>query len=207
VPTRKVPSGRTRRNGVTGDVIDAMVRCLSAGESVTTLGIQRICEEAGVARSAFYKNFDDKTDLLRKVVADATADLFDTACAWASGSGGKESMVAAQWNTVRVWREHAPLLRAYFEAAAYRPELAAIWDDRMKAVVTVMKERISNGQRDGSVPEDIDAQTVAEFIVYGFERLTAQHIATAPASADKKFARSISEVGWRLIYGSNDDRG
>ena len=202
MPTRKVSSGRTRRNGVTRDVIDATVRCLSAGESVTSLGIQRICEEAGVARSAFYKNFADKTDLLRRVVADATADLFDTACAWAAGSGGRESMVTAHWNTVRVWREHAPLLRAYFEAAAYDPELAAIWDDRMRAVVTVMKERIINGQRDGSVPDDLDAQTVAEFIVYGFERLTAQHIATAPASADKAFARSISEVGWRLIYGS-----
>jgi TetR/AcrR family transcriptional regulator, ethionamide resistance regulator len=206
VRTRKVPSGRTRRNGVTRDVIDATVRCLSAGDSVTSLGVQRICEEAGVARSAFYKNFTDKTDLLRRVVADATADLFDTARAWAAGTGGKESMVAAHWNTVRVWREHSPLLRAYFEAAAYDPELAAIWDDRMKAVVAVMRERISNGQRDGSVSDDLDAQTVAEFIVYGFERLTAQHIATAAASADKTFARSISEVGWRLIYGSTDDR-
>jgi TetR/AcrR family transcriptional regulator, ethionamide resistance regulator len=206
VPAGKVSSGRTRRNGVSRDVIDATVRCLSAGESVTSLGIQRICEEAGVARSAFYKNFADKTDLLRRVVADATANLFDTARAWAAGSGGRESMVAAHWNTVRVWREHAPLLRAYFEAAAYHPELAAIWDDRMQAVVTVMKERISNGQQDGSVPDDLDAQTVAEFIVYGFERLTAQHIATAPASADKAFARSISEVGWRLIYGSTADR-
>lgn len=203
MPTRKVASGRTRRNGVTRDVIDATVRCLSAGESVTSLGIQRICAEAGVARSAFYKNFTDKTDLLRRVVGDATADLFDTACAWAAGTGGRESMVTAHWNTVRVWREHAPLLRAYFEAAAYQPELAAVWDDRMKAVVTVMKERISNGQRDGSVPAGLDAQTVAEFIVYGFERLTAQHVATAPASADKAFARSISDVGWRLIYGSD----
>jgi AcrR family transcriptional regulator len=201
VPTRKVPSGRTRRNGVTEDVIDATVRCLAAGESVTSLGIQRICQEAGVARSAFYKNFADKTDLLRRVVADATADLFDTAHAWAAGGGGKESMVAAHWNTVRVWREHAPLLRAYFEAAAYQPELAAIWDDRIEEIVTVMKERIDNGQRDGSVPDDLDAQMVAEFIVSGFERLTAQHIATTPASADKAFARSISEVGWRLIYG------
>ena len=206
MPAGKVSSGRTRRNGVSRDVIDATVRCLSAGESVTSLGIQRICEEAGVARSAFYKNFADKTDLLRRVVADATANLFDTARAWAAGCGGKESMVAAHWNTVRVWREHAPLLRAYFEAAAYHPELAAIWDDRMQAVVTVMKERISNGQQEGSVPDDLDAQTVAEFIVYGFERLTAQHIATAPASADKAFARSISEVGWRLIYGSTADR-
>jgi AcrR family transcriptional regulator len=198
---RKAPSGRTRRNAVAGDVIDATIRCLSSGESFTTLGIQRICEEAGVARSAFYKNFTDKSDLLRRVVSDATADLFETACAWAAGTGGKTSMIAAQANTVRVWREHAPLLRAYFETASYDQEIAALWNERLQEVVAVMHKRIATGQRDGQVSAHLDAQTTAEFIVYGFERLTAEHIASAPASADRAFARSISEIGWTLIYG------
>jgi TetR/AcrR family transcriptional regulator, ethionamide resistance regulator len=203
--TRKVPSGRTRRNGVARDVIDATIRCLSAGENFTNLGIQRICDEAGVARSAFYKNFTDKTDLLHRVVSDATADLFDTACAWAAGTGGKTSMIAAQANTVRVWREHAPLLKAYFEAAGYEPEIAALWNDRLQEVVTVMRQRIKTGQRDGRVSTGLDAQTVAEFIVYGFERLTARHVASTPASADRAFVRSISEIGWALIYGQDTD--
>ncbi|MUL65480.1 hypothetical protein BOO86_13460 [Mycobacterium sp. CBMA 234] len=200
----KVASGRTRRNAVARDVIDATIRCLSAGESFTGLGIQRICQEAGVARSAFYKNFTDKDDLLRRVVADATTDLFGTASAWAGGTAGKKEMITAHANTVRVWRQHAPLLKAYFEAASYEPSFAAVWDERMRMVVTVMHQRIVDGQRGGSVSPDLDAQTVAEFIVYGFERLTAQHIASAPPSADKAFVRSISEIGWRLIYGQSD---
>jgi TetR/AcrR family transcriptional regulator, ethionamide resistance regulator len=198
---RKAPSGRTRRNAVARDVIDATIRCLSSGESFTNLGVQRICEEAGVARSAFYKNFTDKADLLRRVVAEATADLFETACAWVAGTGGKTSMIAAQTNTVQVWREHAPLLKAYFETAAYEPEIAALWNERLQEVVAFMRQRITAGQRDGRVSTDLDAQTVAEFIVYGFERLTARHIASAPASADRAFARAISEIGWTLIYG------
>lgn len=198
-----MPSGRTRRNGVARDVIDATIRCLSDGESFTNLGIQRICDEAGVARSAFYKNFTDKGDLLRRVVGDATADLFDTACAWAAGTGGRTSMIAAHTNTVQVWRTHAPLLKAYFEAAAYEPELAAIWDDRMRTVVSFIRQRIHAGQRDGRVVTDLDAQTTAEFIVYGFERLTAAQVATAPPETDAAFAKSISEIGWRLIYGDD----
>lgn len=194
-------SGRTRRNAVAEDVIDATLRCLSAGESFVGLGIQRICDEAGVARSAFYTNFTDKGDLLRRVVADATGDLFDTACAWAAGSSGKEPMIEAHANTVRVWRRHAPLLRAYFEAASHDPELAAVWDERMRQVVDLMRGRVIAARRDRTDADDLDPQTVAEFIVYGFERLTAQHIATAPASADADFVRSISEIGWRLIYG------
>jgi AcrR family transcriptional regulator len=199
---RKVPSGRTRRNGVELDVIDATIRCLTTGESFTALGVQRICDEAGVARSAFYKNFTDKTDLLQKLVQTATANLFDTACTWAAGGEGKTEMIVAHANTVRVWREHTPVLNAYFEVARQHPELARVWDDRMRAVVTLMRDRIAAGQHDGRVSRAIDPQAVAEFIVYGFERRTGQHIANEPASADAEFARSISEIGWMLIYGT-----
>jgi TetR/AcrR family transcriptional regulator, ethionamide resistance regulator len=205
VATRKVPSGRTRRNGVERDVIDAAIRCLAAGESITTLGIQRICDEAGVARSAFYKNFVDKTDLLLRTVQTATDDLFATACAWAGGSGDRKSMAAAHLNTVRVWREHAPLLKAYFEVATYDPDLATFWDDRMSAVVDVMEDRIRTGQDQGLVTRKLNAKGLAEFVVYGFERRTAQHIASAPPSADKQFAQELADIGWVLMYGPDRD--
>jgi AcrR family transcriptional regulator len=205
VATRKVPIGRTRRNGVELDVIDAVIRCLAAGESITNLGIRRICDEAGVARSAFYKNFADKTDLLLRTVQTATDDLFATACAWAAGSGGKKSMAAAHLNTVRVWREHAPLLNAYFEVAAYDPDLAAFWEDRMSEVVDVMKDRIRTGQDQGLVTRKLNAKGLAEFVVYGFERRTAQHIASSPPSADKQFAQELADIGWVLIYGPDRD--
>ena len=203
--SRKVPSGRTRRNGVERDVIDAAIRCLAAGESITNLGIQRICDEAGVARSAFYKNFVDKTDLLLRTVQTATDDLFATACAWAAGSGDRKSMATAHLNTVRVWREHAPLLKAYFEVAAYDPDLAAFWEDRMSGVVDVMEDRIGTGQDQGFVTRKLDARALAEFVVYGFERRTAQHIANAPPSADKQFAQELADIGWVLMYGPDRD--
>jgi TetR/AcrR family transcriptional regulator, ethionamide resistance regulator len=205
VATRKVPSGRTRRNGVERDVIDATIRCLAAGESITNLGIQRICDEAGVARSAFYKNFTDKTDLMLRTVQTATGDLFATACAWAAGSGGRKSMAAAHLNTVRVWREHAPLLKAYFEVAAYDPDLAAFWEERMSAVVDVMEDRIRTGQDQGLVSRKLNATALAEFVVYGFERRTAQHVASAPPSADKQFAQDLADIGWALMYGPDRD--
>lgn len=205
VSTRKVSSGRTRRNGVERDVIDATMRCLTAGESFTSLGVQRICDEAGVARSAFYKNFDDKTDLLLRVVESATQELFATARAWAAGAEGRDSMIAVHRNSVRVWREHAPLLRAYFEVAAYDPKVAAFWDEGMGTLVELLESRIVAGQADGLITDKLEARALAEFIVYGFERRTAQHIATAPASADKEFARQLADIGWVLLYGPDRD--
>ena len=62
--TRKTASGRTRRDAVQAELLDAVERLLEAGESYTSLGVQRICDEAGVARSAFYTNFANKSELL-----------------------------------------------------------------------------------------------------------------------------------------------
>ena len=185
--------------------MDATIRSLAAGESFTSLGVQQICDAAGVARSAFYKNFDDKTDLLLRLVEAATTELFDTARAWAAGSGGRESMIAVHRNSVRVWREHAPLLKAYFEVAAHDQQVAAFWEEGMRSIVELMEARIVAGQAAGVVTDKVRARALAEFIVYGFERRTAQHIASAPASADREFARELAEIGWMLLYGPDHD--
>lgn len=198
-------SGRTRRNGVERDVLDATMRYLAAGGSFTSLGVQQICDAAGVARSAFYKNFADKTDLLLRLVEAATEELFDTARAWAAGSGGRESMIAVHRNSVRVWREHAPLLKAYFEVAAVDPRLAAFWEEGMRTIVELMEARIAAGQAAGLVTGKVRARALAEFVVYGFERRTAQHTASAPASTDREFARELAEIGWILLYGPDRD--
>lgn len=95
---------------------------------------------------------------------------------------------------MRVWREHAPLLKAYFEVAAYDPDLAAFWEDRIRT-----------GQDQGLVTRKLDAKALAEFVVYGFERRTAQHIANAPPSADKQFAQELTDIGWVLMYGPDRD--
>lgn len=194
---RKAPSGRTRRDAVHDDVLDAVERLLTAGERFTALGVQRICDEAGVAKSAFYVNFAGKSDLLLRLVESATESLFAASNAWLGGSGevGFEELVATERNSIRVWREHAPLISAYFEVAAYDAEVAGFWEQRIEVMIGTLARRF---EREGA-GRRVDPRTAAEVIVRGSERTTASHVATRPASEDDRLARQVAEVLWRVL--------
>jgi len=201
--TRKTATGRPRRDAAQARLFDAVERLLAAGESYTALGIGRICEEAGVARSAFYTNFANKAELLLEVVASATENIFSVSRAWAEGDRlpGKDELEAAIADSLRVWREHAPLVAAYLELSTYDPQVGAYWQEQFGTIIDAVQRRIEHEQRAGKIPKTLDPRTTAQFIVFGAERLAAQHVATRDAAEDAALARHTADSMWRMMYG------
>ncbi|WP_372792169.1 TetR/AcrR family transcriptional regulator, partial [Paraconexibacter sp.] len=54
---------RSRRAAVEQQVLGAVERLLTDGESFTALPVGRIADEAGMARTTFYGHFPDKSTL------------------------------------------------------------------------------------------------------------------------------------------------
>ena len=202
--TRKTASGRTRRDAVQAELLDAVERLLEAGESYTSLGVQRICDEAGVARSAFYSNFANKSELLLAALESVMENVFAESRGWALADPppGKKALEATMANTLRNWRAHAPVLRAYFEVSAYDTEVAHFWRGQFASVIDAMQKRIESEQHRRRIPKRLDPRIMAEFIVYSGERLAAEHIATNDATHDPALARQTAEIIWRILYGT-----
>lgn len=202
--TRKSATGRTRRNAVQAELFEAVERLLAAGESYTALGIARICEEAGVARSAFYTNFASKAELLLAVIESATENIFTVSLAWAEGdpAPGKDVLEAGVADSLRVWREHAPLVAAYLELSAYDPQVGDYWRESFGTLIDAIERRIRREQAKGSVSAAVDPRTTAQYMVFGAERLAAEHIPNQDAGHDAALARNIADCSWRMIYGA-----
>jgi TetR/AcrR family transcriptional regulator, ethionamide resistance regulator len=192
--SRKAPSGRTRRDAVADEVLEALGRLLESGSPFATLGVQQICEEAGVARSAFYLNFANKSAALVRLVQVATEELFDASVAWIESDpeAGFERLVETQAHTIRVWRRHAPVIAAYFSAAQSEPELSLFWERQVQAMIEA-------GQLGGRVGRHLDPAITAGMLVRGAERLTAHHVATQPVARDGAFARGVAGTIWALV--------
>jgi len=195
--TRKRSAARDRRGAVEQQVLEAVERLLADGESFTALGVARIAEEAGMARSTFYGHFPDKTKLLLRLTAEATQDLFAQARAWveddASTPTGHVDVVLA---LIRERRKHLPLLRALHEVAAYDPEVEAFWRERIEAFADLIRERLDRDRRAGRIPADVDTRTTATWIAWGTERALAVHTETRPPREDPAFAKGIAAVTW-----------
>jgi hypothetical protein len=75
---------------------------------------------------------------------------------------------------VTLWREHAALVTAMFDAAASDPEVAAIWETFLTSLKDRGRDRIERDRRLGLAPTTIPAADLAAVLIdmtaYAMER-------------------------------------
>lgn len=197
--------GRTqlRRGEIEEQVFAAVELLLAAGDNYTTLGVQRICARAGVARSSFYSVFADKTDLILRLAGRATEGIFGGSEEFFT-VGAKvdaDGLTATQLNSIRVFREHAPLIRALTELAAYDSAVAGFWSGRMENVIATTAAWIAREQTAGRIRAQLDPATAARFIVHGAERCMLHQVGAGEPADDARAATDLSDLVLTLLYG------
>lgn len=199
--TRSATQGRTRRGEVRGQVLATVERLLEQGESFTALGVGRIADEAGVARSAFYTHFADKADLLMTLTDSATDELFAAASAWIHSDleSGVEALARTQLHSIGVFRRHAAVLAAYAEVGAYDTDVAEFWASRIEKLIDEFAERIERGQAAGLIKPNLAPRSTAMFLVWGAERTTMRHVRVDDGSGDRALATEMAEAVWAML--------
>jgi AcrR family transcriptional regulator len=202
-PSSKRPASRTPRDAVRAEVFAAVMRLLERGESYTSLTVREICDEAGVARSAFYVNFADKTDLLLQLTERTVVEIAWVSEAWLTSEPmlGLDALIAAEKEAIGVFRKHAPLLAAYAEVAAYDEQVAVFWRRRLGAVIDAFARRIEHGQASGEVRAGLAPPTCARFIVLGSERVLREHVAGDRGPGDQRMAEEIARAIYAMLHG------
>lgn len=198
--TRRPSRAPEQREATVAAVTAAVERLLDQGERYTSLGVQRIAQEAGIARSTFYLAFPDKSALLMRATETATEDLFAAAEAWvADGFADRKALERTLLGVIGQQRAHAGLLGALAEVAGYDAEVAAFWRERVGGFVAQLRERIAEGQRAGTITAGLDPDTTASWIAWGTERLIAQHVAAQDPSHDARLARGLAAAVWATL--------
>lgn len=181
------------------DVLAATRRLLADGARFTEIGVQQICTEAGVARSTFYSNFRDKTDLIMRLTGDMMASAFDLATAW-SPADGADGLVDSFLRVVAFYREHATVRRAFAEVATYDPTVRDFLRQHDDRYTEWSEASIRAEQAAGRTPADVDAAGAARLIIVGGERAISAHVETADPDTDAAFARELAMTWWWGVY-------
>ena len=117
MPTSKTAVRQTRQQS--RERIVAAATELIRETPYGALTVDDVMREAGAGRTIFYRHFDDLGDLLIRAGREAFEGLFQAEEAFRNAHvGGQPNIRAAIETAVDVYREHGPLLRAVFEAAA-----------------------------------------------------------------------------------------
>ncbi|MGP4086621.1 TetR/AcrR family transcriptional regulator [Streptomyces sp. KR55] len=200
--TRRPSSAADRRAALEKRILAVIEECLRGGVTYTELSVEQIAHAAGISRSTFYLYFRDKVDVLLRLSGSLKKESYAIAASWrpTGPDGGLDGLARTYELILRHYREHAALLAAINEVAAYDPLVREAWtadqDRFIDNLVTVLQEE----QRAGRTPADIDPELAARVIVQGGGQVIAQQVAGGDGSDDAVVARELARGYWYGVY-------
>jgi AcrR family transcriptional regulator len=201
--TRKTQSGRSgRREEIRTRLLAAVESLLADGESFTELSVERLASLAGVSRSTFYVYFEDKGELIRAWLTDISSRLEVAAAGWwALDAGARwQDLRAALDLVVTVYRPHATLMAAAFDAAAYDPGVRRQVETMMQRNVAGLRKHIRSGQAAGTVDARIPAAETAAWLTWMAERGLQQLVHGASEAEIDGLVDGYTWIVWNTLY-------
>ena len=192
-----------RREAVEDALLQAVESLLREGWSYTELPVQRIADEAGIARSTFYVHFVDKAALIEQLVTRVFDPVFGAFLDWFDGDHGQgvADMAATFERLVTLIRRHSPVLQAILEVASYEPTMGKAYRERICGYSTRLRTRLETARDAGQLHPDVDVAITTEIMCWATERTITQHIVERPESEDHRLAKALARTLWFTMYG------
>jgi TetR/AcrR family transcriptional regulator, ethionamide resistance regulator len=157
------------------------------------------------SRTAFYRHFTDRQDLLVHLIRDLNEELWEMSAGWLRGSGdplaeGRESL----GRLADVYAAHGPLLRAIAEAASHDADVEDVYRGLVQGFVDATAARI---RRDAAAGRTSLAhpEHVAAALVWMTERhLAATFGRVGATDADRSAAlETLFTIWMRTLYSAD----
>ena len=191
-----------RRQEVEASLLEATEALLEEGNAYSDLGVERIARRAGISRTAFYFYFADKRELLMRLTEDVNALILEQASLWWEREGAPDERVRqALENSLEIHREHAALLRAVVEVAAY-DEAMAEHRRRLVERVAEVTERHVEGENAAGRSECPSPQATALALTWMTDAAFLQQEAPGAPVADAELIAALASIWVRSIYAS-----
>jgi TetR/AcrR family transcriptional regulator, ethionamide resistance regulator len=203
-PGRPGRPGRADGRDVRALILDATERLL-AGQRFESLSVADILKAAAVSRGSFYFYFPNKHAVLAELVRRAVGGARGAAGVWTADESDSPGAALRQGTRegARLWRAHAPVLRAIVENWQSDPVLAGLWAEMIDGFATVATERILTDRAAGRAPaRDDDPRALATALCWMSERAYYLAAIGHPAFTDEgRLVDALTEVWTSAVYG------
>jgi AcrR family transcriptional regulator len=192
---------RRRRQDSEHEILEAAQRLLRE-RPFRELTVDDLMAATSQSRTAFYRHFTDRQDLLVHLVGDLNEELWDMSAGWLGGSG--DPLVEGRQALERladVYAVHGPLLRAIAEAASHDADVEEVYRGLVQGFVDATAARI---RRDAAAGRTSLAHPdhVAAALVWMTERHLAATFGRAGASDGDRAAalETLFTIWMRTLY-------
>jgi TetR/AcrR family transcriptional regulator, ethionamide resistance regulator len=190
---------RRRRAAAERQILEAAEKLLRE-RPYRDFTVDDVMAAAGHSRTAFYRHFRDRQDLVIRLLNDLGAELFELAAAWLVGTG--DPLVEGRQSTallVEAWVQHGPLLRAISEAASHDEKVESAYRALVQMFIDASAGRLEREAVTYGVAH-ADVRETAIALCWMTERYLSVTFAT-PGAGDPAIAAEVLHAIWmRAAY-------
>ena len=154
-PARRARA-REQREGTRREILAAADRFLRE-RPYRELSVEVVMAETGLTRTAFYRHFDDATDLVLRLLAEVGSELYPIAERWGAKAGSNYPVAALEGlrAIVEFFARNGPLVRAIADAAATDDQIERAYRGALETFIGITTQTLDRLAQDGrlSVPD------------------------------------------------------
>jgi AcrR family transcriptional regulator len=170
------------------------------------LSVDAVMADTGLTRTAFYRHFDDVTELVLRLFADVGQELVDVGRRWSEAAGHDSPAPAEQGlgAIVDFFVRHGPLVRAIAEAAAADERIERAYQGSLDAFVAITARTLDRLVDEGAL-EVPDTQALARALTLMNEAYLLSEFGREP-QGDRDTALATLETIWLRVAGPDPRR-
>ncbi len=165
------------------------------------LSLDVVMAQTGLTRTAFYRHFDDVTELVLKLLEEIGAELYTIGAGWVEGAHGdfEQARHQALRGIIAFFERHGPLVRAVADAAGTDEEIERGYGGFIEAFVEMTVTGLDGLVERGQL-ERCDTRELARALTLMNERYLLDTFGRAP-QGDPAAALATLEHIWSRSIG------
>ena len=201
ITRRRRSKGPDTRAAVEDAITDAMTRLLTSGHTFTSVSVEDLAKESGIARSTFYMHFRDKGELVRRLMKRVTQELVGATNVWFEHEHPEQRGVLHQAlkSISQVYIKYQAIMLAVSETSAYDPDVAAMFKETMMHLMANMRAVLKGGQKAGWANADASPE-VADALTWMVERCCLQLLTVQKPAQRERMIEALTHVMSRALY-------
>jgi TetR/AcrR family transcriptional regulator, ethionamide resistance regulator len=206
VELQPAPRRRRRREDSEQEILEAAERLLRE-RPFRELTVDDLMAATTQSRTAFYRHFTGRQDLLIRLLSDLNQELWEVSEGWFQGGG--DALAEAREALERlagVYQAHGPVLLAMAEAAHHDDEVERVYGALVQGFADGVVARLERDAAAGraSVPHPGE---VAAALVWMTERQLAITFGRQETSAAERTAavEALYTIWTRTLYGTDPE--
>lgn len=191
---------REHRRNARRRILDA-AHALLEQKAWAEISLDHITSAADVARTAFYRHFDDRQNLLMAMLADVGLELDHVADNWLAESDDPVAELRRSLAALTaLWVEHGRLIEAISDTARHDPEIGALYRELADRLAERTARRIESDVAAGRSRITEPAE-VARALTWMNERYLIAAFGRRPITEPATAATALTTVWINTLYG------